>query len=347
MPFSAEPLSSHLGDYVADLEKRNRAGRKGRGARKVKMRVTTLLKECNWQFAYNIQRGLVHQLEKPASEVCSDAQPSSASDGFVLNWLERSGRIKGNPLKFIGKIDERGQSKRVLRDFNDDDLQRLVAGSGARGLIYFTAARTGLRQEELRQLVWEDLRLDDAVPQVRVRVVCAKNKKEERVPLVPEIAKALRAHRLPDHLPGELVFPNGIPRAAQLQRDLERNGIAYQDGSGRYADFHAPRYTWATFLHRHGVQPRLAMKLLRHSHISLTTRVYTDESQLPIYDAVKALPRLVEHTQIRAQISGAAGQRLSRAGAASKGQERGVTPGKKKLFVLLRRCLSQRGTNSG
>jgi hypothetical protein len=147
MPFSAEPLSSHLGDYVADLEKRNRAGRKGRGARKVKMRVTTLLKECNWQFAYNIQRGLVHQLEKPASEVCSEAQPSSASDGFVLNWLERSGRIKGNPLKFIGKIDERGQSKRVLRAFNDDELQRLVAGSGARGLIYFTAARTGLRQE--------------------------------------------------------------------------------------------------------------------------------------------------------------------------------------------------------
>ena len=32
-----------------------------------------------------------------------------------LNWMERVGRIKGNPLKFVGKIDERGQSKRVRR----------------------------------------------------------------------------------------------------------------------------------------------------------------------------------------------------------------------------------------
>jgi hypothetical protein len=46
------------------------------------------------------------------------------------------------------------------------------------------------------------------------------------------------------------------------------------------------------------------MKRLRHSDIRLTSKVYTDESQLPIYEAIKSLPRLVEHTQIRAQISG-------------------------------------------
>lgn len=43
------PLAAHLEDYVADLEKRNRAGRGGRGARQLKMRVTTLLNECNWK----------------------------------------------------------------------------------------------------------------------------------------------------------------------------------------------------------------------------------------------------------------------------------------------------------
>jgi len=33
-----------------------------------------------------------------------------------------------------------------------------------------------------------------------------------------------------------------------LKVDAERNGIQYRDESGRYADFHALRYTWATFL---------------------------------------------------------------------------------------------------
>ena len=66
-----------------------------------------------------------------------------------LNWLERVGRIKANPLKFVGKVDERGQKKRVRRAFTDDELRKLIEGSGSRGIIYFTAARTGLRQEEL------------------------------------------------------------------------------------------------------------------------------------------------------------------------------------------------------
>ena len=96
-----------------------------------------------------------------------------------------------------------------------------------------------------------------------------------------------------------------VPRAARLQSDAEANGVAYKDDSGRYADFHAMRYTWTTFLQRHGIAQRYAMKLLRHSDIKLTSKVYTDESQLPIYDAIKTLPRLMDNTQIRAQISGA------------------------------------------
>ncbi len=161
------------------------------------------------------------------------------------------------------------------------------------------------------------------VPDVRVRIVCAKNKKEELVPLVPEICEALKACRPPDCLPQDLGFPNGVPRAQRLRADLEANGIAYQDVSGRDADFHALRYTWATFLQRHGIAQRFAMKLLRHSDIKLTSQVYTDESQLPIYEAIKALPRLVEHTQIRAQISGGAEREVTPPDAESEGKGSG------------------------
>jgi integrase len=91
-----------------------------------------------------------------------------------------------------------------------------------------------------------------------------------------------------------LVFPNGIPRASRLKVDAKRNGIEYRDESGRYADFHSLRYTWATFLQRNDIPQRFAMKLMRHSDMKLTAKVYTDETQLPIYDAIKGLPWLLD-----------------------------------------------------
>ena len=50
------------------------------------------------------------------------------------------------------------------------------------------------------------------------------------------------------------------------------------------------------------------MKLMRHSDIKSTAKVYTDEMQLPIYDSIKNLPRLGGCTQMRAQTSGAKGK---------------------------------------
>ena len=307
------PLTTHLEDYLADLQKRNRAGRNGRGARQLRMRVTTLLNECKWKVAYNISVDSFlawrrHQ-EKSARTLNHYLQAMVS----FLNWLERTGRIKGNSLKFVGKVDERGKLTRTRRALTDEELRRLVAGSDWRGLVYFTAARTGLRQEELRQLIWDDLRLEEEVPYVRVRVVCAKNKTEEHVALVPEVCEALKAHRPPNYSSNGLVFERGVPRAERLQADLKANEIAYQDELGRYADFHALRYTWTTFLQRNGIAQRFAMKLLRHSDIRLTSKVYTDESQLPIYEAIKNLPRLVEHTQIRAQISDGEGRKVTQA----------------------------------
>ena len=46
--------------------------------------------------------------------------------------------------------------------------------------------------------------------------------------------------------------------------------------------------------------------------LKITSKVYTDEMQLPIYDAVKSLPRLSGCTQIRAQILGVKGQNVAR-----------------------------------
>ncbi len=316
-----KPLLEHLNDYEADLVTRGRAGRAGRGARLLKARAVRLMKETGWKLA--------GQITANSFVIWRNAQTTTAArtknhylQGMIsfLNWMESVGRIKANPLKFVGKVDERGQKKRVRRAFTDEELRKLINGSGPRGVIYFAAARTGLRQEELRQLVWSDVRLDVQIPLIIVREEMAKNKKTEPVYLVPEIAEALREHRPKNWSPTDNVFPNGIPRASRLKADAERIGIAYRDEQSRYADFHALRYTWATFLRRNGVADIFAKKQMRHQHLRQTDG-YTDDTQLPIYDSIKNLPRLGGCTQIRAQISGSEGQNETQPVSKSEGKE--------------------------
>lgn len=316
---AARPLAEHLKDYVADLHKRARAGRGGRGAKLTESRINRLLSECNWRIAANINANAF--VTWRTQQTCGARTANHYLQAAVsfLNWLERVGRIATNPLRLVSKVDERGQRKRIRRAFTDEELRKLVEGSGPRGLIYFTAARTGLRQEELRQLTWADVRLEAKPPVVVVRDTAAKNKREEAVPLLPEIVQALRQYRPAHWSPTDPVFPNGIPRAFRLKKDAERNGVVYRDSQGRYADFHALRYTWATFLQRHGVSQRIAMQLMRHSDIKLTAKVYTDESQLPIHAAIASLPPLFGYAHGYAQISGASGQNGSQA-VASKGE---------------------------
>ena len=277
-----KPLVGHLNDYEADLMARGRAGRGGRGARLLKSRISRLLTDNNWQRPADITADSFINWRKRQTDGARTQNHYFQGMTSFLNWLERAGRIKFNPLKSVSKVDERGQKKRVRRAFTDEELRKLINGSGSRGIIYFTAARTGLRAEELRQLKWGEVKLEAAAPMVTVRAETAKNKMEEAVCLVPEIVAALKAYRPVKWSPMDLVFPNGIPRNLRLQKDAKANGIAYQDEKGRYADFHALRYTWATFLQRNGVAQRFAMKLMRHSDIKLTSKVYTDETQLPI-----------------------------------------------------------------
>ena len=324
------PLTVHLRDYVADLTARGRDGRGGRGARLLASRIGRLFRECKWRVACNVTVDSFIEWRK--RQGFGPRTSNHYLQGMVsfMNWMERAGRIKSNPLKFVGKADERGKEKRTRRALTDEELCKLVAGSGPRGIIYWTAARTGLRQEELKQLTWGDVNLETEMPFLVVRASVAKNKKEESVPLVPEIAEALKAFRPGSWSLSGSVFPNGIPRACRLRKDAERNGIAYRDESGRYADFHALRYTWATFLQRNEVAPRFAMKLMRHSDIKLTTKVYADEAQFPIYESIKNLPRLDAvpgYTQIRAQILGGNGQNGSRPVVAGEGSGHAVVIG--------------------
>ncbi len=290
------PLKQHLEDYLADMGARGRNGRSGRGGRLLKNRVLVLLNECSWVVPGDVTADSFTRW-RSGNVKHSVRTKNHYLQGMcgLLNWMERNERIRANPLRRVTKVDERASNKRRRRAFTDEELVKLVDGSGPRGIIYFMAARTGIRQDELRQLLWSDLCLEpkgSKVPHVIVRDLVAKNRTEAKLPLVNQLIEALRTYRPRDFAGNEPVFPNGIPRASRLQKDLERCGIPYQDEQGRYADFHALRYTWCTFLARSGFSQRQTMKLMRHHDPSTTAKVYTDDSQLRVEEMVAQLPAL-------------------------------------------------------
>src|SRR5208283_400397 len=131
------PLREHLDDYEADLLTRGRAGRGGRGARLLKARILRLMEDCGWKLAGNVTADSFitwRNQQKAAARTLNHYLQGTIS---FLNWMERAGRIKSNALKFVGKVDERGKKKRVRRAFTDEELRKLIAGSGPRGIIYF------------------------------------------------------------------------------------------------------------------------------------------------------------------------------------------------------------------
>ncbi|HKB89695.1 MAG TPA: tyrosine-type recombinase/integrase [Opitutaceae bacterium] len=142
---------------------------------------------------------------------------------------------------------------------------RLVSTSGKRSFPYLTAACTGLRRGELRQLLWSDIRLDVAKPYIEVRAETTKSKRGAVVPLLPMSLDVLkREYAKGTHLSGR-VFPRGLPSVKSFTKDLNACGISSNDQRGYRLDFHALRHTFASLLATAQLSELARVKLARHS----------------------------------------------------------------------------------
>jgi hypothetical protein len=155
--------------------------------------------------------------------------------------------------------------------------------------LYLTAAYTGLRLGEIRQLVWGDVKLDCERPYIHAREGTTKNKKDAVVPLHSRLVNEFRDARVAGITDVDPVFDIRAHSERAFRRDLDAAGIERFDSMGRKVDFHALRYTFATMLAKQGVPQRLAQHLMRHSDPRLTSMLYTDTSQLPTFDVVEKL----------------------------------------------------------
>lgn len=206
----------------------------------------------------------------------------------LLNWMEKHGRLVGNPLKSVEKATTQGRQSRERRAFTDDEVNWLLkAVPQERRTIYLVAVTTGLRHAEIGALRWHDVQVEGSAPFVKVRASTTKNGQSAVLPLAGSAVQELR--KLKAMSPeSEMAFAR-MPRIERFRRDLKLAGIEYKTADG-YADFHALRVTFCTVLARAGVPRRIAMSLMRHSDSRLTDKLYTDEKGLDIRAAVEVLP---------------------------------------------------------
>ena len=214
----------------------------------------------------------------------------------LLNWCEKEGLLRENPIRHVAPLSTAGDKRRDRRGLTTSELERLFevaqeqdrlnAGRGwaPRYPVYLTAVFTGLRHGELKKICWRDLDLEQGRLVVREEV--GKARRFDEVALHPEVLSVLR--ELPRGEPMSAVFAS-VPTLGTFKKDCKRAGIVLRDDAGRTVDFHSFRMTLGTWLQREGVQPSLVQKIMRHASFDTTEKYYTD---LRIHDLEQAVSQL-------------------------------------------------------
>ncbi len=212
--------------------------------------------------------------------------------GHAVRW----GLLGSNPALLANPPRPRRREMRVW----DEEQIRLFLAEAKRSsphyLLYLVAVLTGMRQEELLGLRWQDTDLTQGVASVRQTFYRLGGQKLWKDPkssaarrtvalplaIVNELQKLRereQEHRAffgPSYQSHDLVFcqANGNPLHAHnlTQRDFQR--IIQQAGLPKIR-FHDLRHSHATHLLRLGVHPKVVQERLGHSNPAFTLHVYS------------------------------------------------------------------------
>ena len=189
-------------------------------------------------------------------------------------------------------METRGREVRPRRAYTDSEFATLLSVAGKQRIVYLTAALTGIRHGEVKELRWGDINLIGEKPSVTVRASVGKNHRQACLPLHPTLVGALKEFRPANASAGDLVFKGLVPRYKIFNGHLKAAKIEKVDSEKRVVDFHSLRHTFCTNLHRAGVSQREAMELMRHNDPRLTATTYTDTSLLALGTAVQKIELL-------------------------------------------------------
>jgi len=304
------PVEEHLGAFTEHLRA------KGTSAAHLRDRVAYVRGFLTWAGAktytevdpVDVDRWLSHLRLRGAQSggplSARSVNKRAASLRHFGRWLVKVRRAPFNLFAALPMLNEEEDRHVVRRPPSEDEVGAVLATAPfERSVCYLLAATSGLRRAELRALRWADVELEAG--RFRARASTTKNRKKATLPLHPltrlALGELLRRRRAglstrgtgnfarPDQgaEPAHYVF-NSVPVVATLKRDLKRAGVPFETMEGRL-DLHAFRHGLATLLCKAGVSMALAKKLMRHSTIALTSRIYT---HLQLDDATEAVGKL-------------------------------------------------------
>jgi integrase/recombinase XerD len=175
--------------------------------------------------------------------------------------------------------DARTKAKRRPPTYREEELDRIFAVCNEEDkTIFATLLLTGLREEELCYLTWNDVNienLDDAAVLVSGEGkpgFSPKDYEERVIPIKRELAERLT--KLPHKWP--LVFPTKRGgRQTHLLRKLKR---ICADAQVKDATLHKFRHTYATRLLEGGADIVTVQRLMGHSDLD-TTKIYLDPDE--------------------------------------------------------------------
>ncbi len=201
-----KPLSKHLADYRTFLLAK---GDSEQHAEQTVGRITRLLDGCEFRKLSDVNAPAVAEWlatcrsEKKRFSLQTSNYYLIAVKAFFA-WLTEHGRINKNPLSSLKRLNAETDRRHERRPLSEDEFQWLVSAAESgpviegvsgrdRAMLYVLSAWTGFRKRELSSLTLESIDLDGEPPSLRVAASYSKRRRNDEIPLHPNVADRLRA----------------------------------------------------------------------------------------------------------------------------------------------------------
>jgi integrase len=239
---------------------------------------------------------LLHDLRR-AGRSAKTAANALATLQSVMRFARRRGWIVADPVEQLEHDKRPRPQRRRQRVLGRAEIERLLAACAPHDrLMLATVLYTGLRISEMLGLVWDDVDFATGVIHVRAQLsrahhgaparrVAPKTPASARdVPLVPQLARLLSAHRQQSRFArgSDWVFATarGTPYGHRnvSRRALGRAGqlAGLNDDGWPPLRFHDLRHTFASHLIIDlGLDPAQVSRILGHARITITLDIYT------------------------------------------------------------------------
>jgi len=190
----------------------------------------------------------------------------------VFGSAIRRGYLRANPFQHVSPARELEKEIRVLSEAEIESL--VLACPDLKWKCFVSLAlTTGLRRGELVNLEWDDVDLDEGMIRVRCKAgYRTKSGKNRGVPLISEVAPALRALREESGEGYVFKTSQDTPWRNNVNRLF---GKIVKDAGIEPCTIHDLRKTFLSYLANAGVNEAVVQKLAGHSSISTTIKHYS------------------------------------------------------------------------